>query len=62
MAPLLPKERYYRFAEGWLVGRRVVVAFTGREACGGDLPKKARHVLVGRVGLPIEEMKGLNSC
>jgi hypothetical protein len=49
------EERYYCLVEGRFVGRRVVVAFAGCEACGGDLRKKARDLLVGRVGFPIED-------
>ena len=35
--------------------RRVAVAFTGLKACCGGLPKKARHLLVGCFGFPIED-------
>ena len=52
---MLLEECYYRLVEGRLVGRRVVVAVTGLEACRGDLLKKARHLLVGGVGFPIED-------
>ena len=55
MTPLLLKECYYRLVEGRLVGRRVVVALTSLEACRGDFPNKARHLLVGRVGFSIED-------
>lgn len=61
MTPLLLEECYYRLVEGRLVGRRVVVALTGLEACRGDLLKKACHLLVGRVGFPIKDLAGRRS-
>ena len=50
MTPLL-LEGYYPLVE-W---RRMVVAFTSCEACIRDLREKARHLLVGRVRLPIKD-------
>ena len=55
MTPLLLEERYYPLVECRLVWRRMVVAFTSCEACIRDLREKARHLLVGGVGFPIED-------
>jgi len=55
VTPLLLEERYYPLVECRLVWRRMVVAFTSCEACIRDLREKARHLLVGRVRLPIKD-------
>ena len=62
LTPLLLEECNYRLVERRLVGRRVVVALTSLEACRGDFPNKARHLLVGRVGFSIEDQDRHIKC